>query len=81
MAPIFLFPKDDEDIDAKTLNKHKIQLSNYKTLFSKWEKQDRVFNDIPTFIQITISADNIIFIEKIDSHSYEILKRLKQKLA
>ena len=53
----------------------------HKLAQSKYEKQQFILNEIIKYIQTTISSENDIFIEKIKTHSYNLLITLRKKLA
>ena len=46
-----------------------------------YEKQSVFFNEIIKYIQTTISSENVNFIQKVVTHSYNFLIILQKKLA
>lgn len=80
-APIFPLPAPGQPVNPNALLIRKIQKSNHKILLSEYSRQKKAFDDIVAFIRDTISASNIVHIENVDSHPYEMLRILKKELA
>ena len=53
----------------------------YKSRLARYNDQKIAFTAIISFIQETITADNAILIQKVESHPYNLLVALKQRLA
>ena len=60
---------------------YKARKDIYKTKLAKYERQEKAFGDLITFIQETIAAHNVVFIQKEDPHPWNILQALKRRLA
>ena len=80
MVPTFVIPPAGTPLNKDTLEIYKVQNSLYKTQLAEYERQEKAFGDLIAFIQDTIAAHNVIFIQKEDSHPWNILRALKNRL-
>lgn len=79
--PIYTIPAAGTPLNRDTLEIYKVQNSLYKMQLAAYERQEKAFGDLTAFIQDTIAANNVIFIQKEDSHPWNILRALKNRLA
>ena len=79
--PEFVMPVDDLDFNIIAYNAFKARKDLYKTDLALYEQQRKSFGDIITFIQETIAAHNVIFIQKEEPHLWNHLRALKRRLA
>ena len=81
IEPEFTVPDDDAQFDKVKYEAYKARKDVYKTKLARYERQEKAFGDLITFIQETIAAHNDIFIQKKEPHPWNILQALKQRLA
>ena len=67
-------------IDPTALEAYKIELVEHKAELAEYERKEKAFGDLIAFIQDTIAAYNVIFIQNED-HPWDILRALKNCLA
>ena len=79
--PEFTVPDDNNQFDKVKYEAYKAQKDIYKTKLAKYKQQEKAFGDLITFIQETIAAHNVVFIQKKNPHSWNILQALKRQLA
>ena len=60
---------------------YKAQHHLYRPQLARYKKQKEAFVSIISFIQETITAHNVVFIQHVEGHPYDILKALKERLA
>ena len=60
---------------------YKIRKEGYKIDYQNYEKQHKSLSEITAFILNKINADNNIYIRNTESHPWNILRTLKQRLA
>ncbi|KAL8717048.1 MAG: hypothetical protein Q9225_005675 [Loekoesia sp. 1 TL-2023] len=72
---------EEEEEYTKLLVRYKLQMAKYKSQRSKWKEQHESFTKLIDFIYDTITVANIVYIQKIEVHPWNILRALKQKLA
>ncbi|MCJ1466216.1 hypothetical protein MMC07_004835 [Pseudocyphellaria aurata] len=66
---------------AITRNSSVARVQQQDADLAKYEKQKKAFGDIITFIQDTIAAHNVTFIQKDEAHPRNLVRALKQRLA
>ena len=81
VEPEFEMPDDDAQFDITKYEAYKARKDIYKTKLAKFERQQKAFGDLITFIQDTIAAHNVTFIQKEEPHPWNLLRALKQRLA
>lgn len=80
MVPTFVIPGAGSPLKKDTLETYNLQNSLYKTQLAWYEGQEKAFGDLIAFIQDTIAAHNVIFVQKEYSHPWNILRALKNRL-
>lgn len=66
--PRYVMPADDTAFNLITYNAHKARKDLYKIDLQLYERQQKALSDIITFIQDTIAASNVPFIQKVAPH-------------
>lgn len=79
--PEFVILDHDARFDQVSYEAYKARRDIYKTKLAKYERHENAFGDLITFIQETIAAHNVIFIQKEEPHPWNILQALKKRLA
>lgn len=73
---------DDDSLFHKTgYEACKARKERYRVKVAKYEQPEKVGGDLITFIQDTITAHNVMFIQKKEPHQWEVLGALKRRLA
>ncbi|MCJ1469801.1 hypothetical protein MMC07_008443 [Pseudocyphellaria aurata] len=70
-------PEDDTQFDKTKYEAYKARKDIYKTNLAKFERREKAFGDLITFIQDTIAAHNVTFIQKEEPHPWDYLRALK----
>lgn len=60
-------------INTNLLKLYKMDMSKYKFALAEYQQQETAFNDLIVFIQKTLVAYNIVFIQEAESHPWNIL--------
>ena len=81
LVPTFIIPPAGTPLDKDTLEIDKVQNSLYQTQLAEFERQQRAFGDLISFIQETVAAHVVTYFQKEDSHPWSILGALKLRLA
>lgn len=81
MVPTFVLPEAGIPLNKDALEPYKLQNSLYKTQLGEYERQKRAFGDLISFIQDTISAHNVTFIQEAEPYPWDTLRALKNGLA
>ena len=81
MEPVFILSTDAATFDPRAYEVYKAQTHIYKIQLAKYEKQQKVFADLITFIQDTITVQNATYIQKEEPHPWNQLRALKTRLA
>ena len=68
VIPTFVIPAAGTPLNKFALELYKLQNSLYKTQLREYEWQKKAFGDLILFIQDTISAHNITFIQKVEPY-------------
>ena len=71
-------PKDQQKAALEEL---KLDKDIYKFELKDYNKERKAFADLTTFIQDTIAASNIVYLQETESHPWSILRALKQRLS
>lgn len=79
--PNYDLPEDDAQFDQKKFEAYKARMQLYKADLAEYEKQKKAFGDLISFIQETITTSTAIFIQKEDTHPWNLLRALKRRLA
>ena len=76
-------PQRDPDgtIPAPAQQTYKMDSSTYKMDCVDFDRQQKAFSDLIAFIQETIASENITHIAQVESHPWDILRALSQRLA
>lgn len=74
-------PDDDNDFDRQSFAAFKARKEIYKGQMDKFERQEKAFTDLITFIQETIAPHNVKFIQQVEPHPWNHLQALKARLA
>lgn len=74
-------PDDPNLFNQKAYEAYKAGKDIYKTRLARFEREEKAFWDLISFIQETIAAHNVTLIQKEESHPWNILRALKQRLA
>lgn len=67
-------------VDPTSLEAYKLELLEHKIELAEYERQEKAFADLIEFIQETIAAQNVVFIQNED-HLWNILRALKNRFA
>lgn len=67
--------------DSKAFENYKAQQEEYQSRLAQYNEQKTGFAAMISFIREAITVENAILIQEIQSHSYDLLVALKQKLA
>lgn len=81
IEPIYMVPEDDSLFDKNAYDAYKARKEIYKTKIARYERQEKAFGDLIIFIQDTIAAHNVIYIQKVEPHPWNLLNALKQRIA
>ena len=81
LVPTFIIPPAGTPLNKDTLEIYKIQNSLYQTQLAEFERQQRAFGDLISFIQETVAAHVVTYFQKEDPHPWSILRALKLRLA
>lgn len=81
IEPEFQFPADDAQFDKLKYEAYKARKDIYKTNLAEYERQEKAFGDLISFIQDTIAAHNVPFIQKEEPHPWNLLRALKLRPA
>ena len=81
LESLFELSNSVETFNPKAFEFYKAHRVVYKSRLARYNEQKTGFTAIITFIQETITVENAIFIQKIESHPYNLLVALKQRLA
>lgn len=57
-----------------------MNMSEYKLALAEYQQQEKAFGDLIIFIQETLAAHNVVFIQKAESHLWNIFWALKNQL-
>lgn len=76
----FQIPDDDTQFDKIKYEADKARKDVNKTSLAKFERQRKAFGDLISFIQETIAAHNVTFIQKEESHPWNLLQALEKRL-
>ena len=79
--PVFILSTDAATFDPRAYEVYKAQTHIYKIQLAKYEKQQKAFADLITFIQDTITVQNATYIQKEEPHPWNQLRALKTRLA
>lgn len=75
------FPDDiDEASRANILARHKLLLEIYEMEYADWLEQRDGITNIFDLIFDTLSMNNLLYISNIESHPWNFLRALQQKL-
>lgn len=77
----FKMPANNNQFDSVKFKAYKAWKDLFKSQLAKYERQEKAFSDLLIFIQETIAAHNITFIQKAEPHPWNILRALKLRLA
>ncbi len=69
------------EIDKDAYDLYKIQSHVYKTSLVEYEREKKVLSKLNSFIRKSLAIQNAMYIQKIDSHLWNVLRALKQRLA
>ena len=81
LEPLFELGGSAEAFNSKAFEFYKAQQVVYKSRLARYNEQKTGFTAIISFIQETITVENAILIQKVESHPYNLLVALKQRLA
>lgn len=81
IAPFYIIPVNDADFNIATYNTYKARKDLYKTDLALFERETKALSDIISFIQDTITASNVAFIQLEEAHPWNYLRALKARLA
>ena len=79
--PLFDLGDSAATSDSKAFESHKAQQVVYKSWLARYNEQQTGFTAIISFIHETTTVENAILIQEIESHPYDLLVALKQRLA
>jgi hypothetical protein len=78
---IFISFSNFAQLNVTAYDLYKQRIAIFKLIRAKYEKQQRVFEKIIFFIHEIITTQNIKYLEKTKSHSWNLLRVLKARLA
>ena len=81
IKPVFILPIDPSTYDPAAYEVFKVQTHIYKLWLGEYEKQQKAYADLITFIQETVTVQNATYIQKVDAHPWNLLRALKERLA
>lgn len=61
-------PGEDQAITPEAYKTYKAQSGRYRDLFTRFERQEKALSDLTTYIQSSISIDNLSFIISTEPH-------------
>lgn len=64
VKPRYIMPDDDAEFNNHSYSAYKARLEIYKTDLAEYEHQEKAFGDIIAFIQDTVTAQNVNFIQQ-----------------
>ena len=81
LEPLFDLGDSAATFGSKAFEYYKAQQEVYNSRLAEYNEQKTGFTAIISFIHETITVENAILIQEIESHPYDLLVALKQRLA
>lgn len=73
-------PREGQAITPEAYEAYRSQSVRYRDLFTRFKRQEKALSDLTTYIQSSISIDNLSFIISTEPHPWNILRALQKRL-